>query len=135
MTRELVRHNRPVSSEVHPFLFKIVVGLVVWFVLAAWAFFDDSGYTGLLLAVVSGVFFMAVAIPSILLRAGRKAGGDGSIHASQMSFRDWLAGQFVSQDRRGAAESAVEIMLPIAAAAIGITALGFIFHLTAIGSL
>lgn len=66
MTREVSRHNRLVSDHLHPLIYTAVVGLVLWFVVSAWAFFGDGEYMGLLLAVVSGFFFMAIAIPGAL---------------------------------------------------------------------
>lgn len=133
MTEEPARHNQPVSNQLHPLIFKIVVGLVLWFVLAAWASFDDNRYTGYLLVVVSGVFFIAIAIPTVLSRTARWAYGDEATRTSNLSFRDWLSGQFNTwQERRKAADAAVEIVLPIAAAAIGMTTLGLVFHLAAI---
>jgi hypothetical protein len=40
MNRQLVAHNRPVFDQLHPSIYRAAVGLVVWFVLAAWIFFD-----------------------------------------------------------------------------------------------
>jgi hypothetical protein len=134
-TTENGSRNGPASDQLHPFVYMAAVGLVVLFAVAAWASFDDGGYTGLLLAVVSGFFLMAVAIPCALYLTWRRhrevdAAGDESI-----SLRDWARGKLDTwAGRRNAAEAAVEILLPLAAVAFGMTALGMIFHYVAAAS-
>lgn len=132
MTREVSRHNRPVSDHLHPLIYTAVVGLLLWFVVSAWAFFGDGEYMGILLAVVSGFFFMAVAIPYALWLIWRKYQGSDVARGEGISLRDWASGEFDTwQGRRKAAGAAVEILLPIAAVAFGITAFGIILHFTA----
>src|SRR5262245_39311201 len=77
------------SAQVHPLVYAGVVGLALWFALAAWGFADD-GYTDYLLVVVSGFVAIAVTLPLILSRIGRK--GDQSADAGanrRDSFRIW----------------------------------------------
>jgi hypothetical protein len=119
---------------VHPLVYAGVVGLAVWFALAAWGFADD-GYTDYLLVVVSGFVTIAVTLPLILSRIGRKedqpadAGANGSD-----SFRAWAAGDLVTwQDRLKGANAAIEILLPLAAVAFGMTAFGIVLHFAAHG--
>jgi hypothetical protein len=132
MTREVSRHNRPVSDQLHPLIYKAIVGLVLWFVVSAWAFFGDGEYMGLLLAVVSGFFFMAVAIPCALSLIWQKYQGSDVRRGEGISLRDWASGDFDTwQGRRKAADAAVEILLPIAAVAFGITAFGIVLHFVA----
>lgn len=134
MPRESSRHNRPVSSHLHPFVYASMVGLIAWFVLLAWIFFGGAEYMSLLLAVVSGFFLMAVAIPFVLWRVGRKH-LPGPAEEDQISFRDWASGEFETcQGRREARDAAIEIILPLAAAAVGMTAMGLIFHFSALSS-
>jgi hypothetical protein len=46
-----------------------------------------------------------------------------------LRFSDWAAGQFETwQDRVKGANAAAEIILPIAAAAVGMTAFAIVFH-------
>jgi hypothetical protein len=135
MMSEVSRHNRPVSDHLHPRVYQAIVGLVLWFVVSAWAFFTDGGYAGLLLAVVTGFFFMAVAILGALGLTWRKHRGSDLANNEKMSLRDWASGEFVvSQGRRNGTNAAAEILLPIAAGAFGMTALGIVFHLVAIGA-
>jgi hypothetical protein len=134
MVRNLTRHNRPVSTDVHPLVYAAAAGLVLWFVLAAWIFFGHAEYMSLLLAVVSGFFLMTAAIPFILWRVWRKHSPD-AVHESRISFHDWVSGQFETPDGpRKAVGAAIEILLPLAAAAAGMTAMGIIFHFVTLGA-
>jgi hypothetical protein len=104
---------------------------VLWYVLSAWDLFGE-GDTGLLLAVVSGFFVMATAIPCALWLIWRKHRRSGAEGDESISLRDWASGSFeIWQDRLKGANAIVEILLPIAAVALGMTALGIVFHFTA----
>jgi hypothetical protein len=134
MMRDLTRHNRPVFNHVHPLVYAAAAGLVLWFVLGAWIFFGRAEYMDLLLAVVSGFFLITAAIPFILWRVRRKHSPDAA-HEPRSSFRDWASGQLETPDGpRTAVGAAIEILLPLAAAAAGMTAMGIIFHFVTLGS-
>jgi hypothetical protein len=125
------RHNRAVWNHLHPFVYFAAAGCLLWFVLLAWVFFGGQGYTDLALVVVSGFFLMAMAVPFVLWLVYRKyrSGSDGS-----PSLREWAAGDFeIQQGRRKAVDAAIEILLPLAAAAVGMTAMGLVFHFSAAG--
>ena len=131
MTRQQKRHNRPVSIQLHPIVYWAIVGLVVWFAASAWTFFSAAEYMGLLLAVVTGFFFMAIAIPFAIWLVWRK-NQDPDIAGRKHSLRDWASGEFDSwQGRCKATDAAVEIVMPIAAAAFGLMALGIVFYFAA----
>jgi hypothetical protein len=131
MTENLVRHNRPVSRHLHRLVAIAAVGCVLWFVLAAWAFFGGFGYAELSLAVVSGFFLMAVLLPFVLWLTWRRQNPEASRSGGE-SFRDWVSGDLeTGQGRRKASDAMVEVLLPLAAAAIGVTAIGLIFHFSA----
>ena len=74
---------------------------------------------------------MALAIPYALWRQWRRTRRDrGSVHYE--SFRDWAAGGFDTwQDRVKGGNAAAEIVLPIAAAAVGMTAFGIVLRIVA----
>jgi hypothetical protein len=132
MAKEDSRHNRPVSDRLHPYIYTAVAGLALWFAVSAWAFFSDDDYTGFLLAVVSGLFFVAVAIPFALWRIWWKYQDSDGARDGGISFGDWASGDFATwQDRRSAAGAATEILLPIVAVAFGMTAFGIVFHFAA----
>jgi hypothetical protein len=117
-----------VSRRLHPFVYKAVVGLALWFALAAWVFFGTAD-TELMLAIVTLFIVVAIGIPYILsAQIGQREAESDPGRPDQQRFGDWLSGEFDTADRIKAANAAVEIILPIAAVAVGITALGIILH-------
>jgi len=131
MTESSGRDTRQVSNRLHPFVAIAAVGCVLWFVLAAWITFGGYAQMGLLLTVVSGFLLMAVLIPFVLWLTRRRQSPDAADDA-QESFRDWVSGEFeTGQGRRKASDAMIEILLPLAAGAVGMTALGVVFHFVA----
>ena len=127
------RSNRFVSDELHPIVYIIIVGLGLWFLLSAWAGFATDEYTGYLLAVVGGLFLVAFAIPSAIWLASR-AGRDAHGEAHRDKFRDWLSGDFkTSSDELKASSAAVQILLPMAAVAFGMTAFAIVTRAIELG--
>jgi hypothetical protein len=125
MGSDVNRPSRTVSDQLHPLVWMAIVGLALWFVLSVWGFAGD-GYTDYLLAVVSGFVFVAVTIPYLLWRVVRR-GQRPDAAAPPISFRDWSSGEFATgQDRVRGTNAAVEILMPIAAAAFGMTAFGIV---------
>ena len=133
MATDLIRHKRPVSDHLHPLVYQAMIGLALWFVLSAWVLLSGSegDYTGLLLAVVSVFILIAVAIPCVLWLNWRKFPGSGAAEQESESFREWLSGDLETwQGRVSARDAVIEILLPLAAVAFGITALGIALHFT-----
>jgi hypothetical protein len=88
-----------------------------------------------LLVIVSGFIFVVVALQLILSQVGRprktSAGDDNG-----PSLRDWGTWDFETwQDRLSGAQAALHILLPIAAAAIGMTAFGILFQIARHGGI
>jgi hypothetical protein len=130
MSRSPYRPTRPVTDRLHPGLYIVVVALAMWFVVSAWAFGGD-GYTDYLLVVASGLIFIAIAIPALLWRIWRhhpheEDPPNGSLRewAETNEFRTW-------QDRVKAESAAIEILLPIAAVAFGMSIFAIVLHFTA----
>ncbi len=114
---------RPTGGALHPRVYAIVIALVAWFVLAVWLF-AGGGVTDYLLFIVSGFIFTAVALP-LILAAVRRDDGD----ATAPSYRDWAAADFRIWDGRlSGRQAAVQVLLPIAAAAVGMTIFGIALH-------
>lgn len=127
--------NGPVSDQLHPFVYMAAVGLVLLFAVSAWASFDDGGYAGFILAVMSGFFFIAVVIPSTLWLIWRRDRDVDTARDEDISWRDWVRGQFDTYaGRRKATVAVIEILLPLAAVAFGMTGLGMVFHFMAAAS-
>jgi len=118
------------TDRLPPLIYLALVGLVAWMVLAAWGF-AGPGYADFALAVVTGFFVIIIAIPAILWRVGR-VNRPAEPSQRKLRFSDWAAGQFETwQDRVKGANAAAEIILPIAAAAVGMTAFAIVFHYAA----
>jgi hypothetical protein len=121
--------NRPTTATLHPRVYLTLIALAAWFVLSAWGFGENS-QTAYLLVVVSGLVFVAVAIPCVLLRmAYRRAPDSADDDATARSFRDWAAQDFETwQDRVRGLNAAIEILTPIAAVAFGMTGFAILLH-------
>jgi hypothetical protein len=132
-----------VSDRLHPLVHKAAAGLLIWFVVAAWLLFGSPGYIDLALAMISVLVFMALAIPATLWRAGVAAKRRGAADASEPAdtaeepaeaFDTWLRGRFATwTDQERPSTAAVEVLLPLAAVAFGLTALGIVLQLTRAG--
>jgi hypothetical protein len=115
--------NRPISNELHPAVYFALVGAAFWFAIAIWGF-SGSGHVDWLLVVVSGFVFIAVAIPVILSFVDY----DGHQRKRQR-FCDWASGDFATwTDRSRGSNATIEILLPLGAAAIGMTAIAIVFE-------
>ena len=132
-------NHKPESERVvgnlHPAVYMALVGLTLWLVLAIWGFGYD-GQTDYLLAIVSGFLFIAVAIPSVLaLMVYRQRSSDERKSSGEASFREWMTANFDTwQDRVKGRNAAVEVLLPMAAIAIGMTAFAIVLHFTEVGT-
>src|SRR5258705_8463048 len=124
-----------VVRDLHPAIYMALVGLTLWLGLAIWGFGYD-GQTDYLLAIVSGFLFIAVAIPSTLaLMVHRQKNSDEPKSSGEASFQEWMTGNFDTwQNRVRGRNAAVEVLLPMAAIAIGMTAFAIVLHFTEVGS-
>ncbi|AZO65598.1 MULTISPECIES: hypothetical protein [unclassified Mesorhizobium] len=128
MSKERVPHNRYVSDGLHPHVYLAMVGLAAWYALSAWIGFGDGGYTDYLLVVMTGFIIISVALPAfagrVWLRHHHRS--DTAAH----SFEDWIAGEFdTGQGRVSAKTALVELLLPLAAVAFGMTAFAIMARL------
>jgi hypothetical protein len=119
------RHR--VTRRLHPRVYALMIGLAFWLVLSAWLF-AGGGVVDYLLVIVSGFIAIAVALPLILSRVGHI--DDAKDDDALQSFRDWSTADFDTwQGRLSGAQAATQILLPIAAVAIGMTVFGVALHL------
>ena len=89
-----------------------------------------SGYAEVSLTVVTGFFAVVMGIPFVLWRVWLSNRDPVAEPDKRMPFADWMSGTFETwQGRMKGANAAVEIILPIAAAAVGMTAFAIIFHI------
>ena len=124
--------ERQVTSWLHPRVYALLIGFAGWFALAVWSF-AGSGLTDYLLVIVSGFIFVVVALQLILSRVGHT---NVAAQTGQPSLRDWITWDFdTSQDRLSGAQAALQILLPLAVAALGMTAFGIAFHVAEHGGI
>jgi hypothetical protein len=137
MNRPAQFHDK-VSDQLHPLVHKAAAGLLIWFVVAAWLLFGGAGYIDLALAMVSVLVFMALAIPATLRRAfvvTHRAGPADPAKEPSQTFGAWLQGRFATwTDQEESSTASMEVLLPLAAVAFGITALGIVFQVARAGA-
>jgi hypothetical protein len=128
MSRELVSHNKPVFDELHPRVYGTAVGLVAWFVLSAWVLFDRGGEVALSLGFVTMLLLVAVVLPWALSEIWRKYRMSYEAHPQKPSFHDWKSGSFsVWGASLHGSHATLDVLLPLAAVAFGLTAIGIVF--------
>jgi len=133
MTNQVTRHNRPVSYTLHPAIYATMAALMLVYVVAAWIFFSGQ-YDDIALAVVSGFFLMAGGIRFLIWRTWRRRHGEAE-RPDQVSFGDWVAGEFeTGTGRRKAKDALIECLLPIAAVSLGLVAFAIIFYISEVQS-
>ncbi|MGH8429624.1 MAG: hypothetical protein ACREUF_04385 [Solimonas sp.] len=102
------------SADFHPGLFKAIVALGLLFVAAAWGF-AGHGITDMLLVVVSGLFLGSMGLVTVLRRTRHRHPRD------DLGDRDGHKESFGSI-------ATIEILLPIAAVAVGMVAFAVVVH-------
>jgi len=127
------------SNELHPVVCRAAAALLIWYVAAAWLLFGGPGYIDLALVMISTLVFVMIGILNALWRTGAKARrakagsavSDESEAAGETEpFVSWLRREFSTwTDRQKCTTAAVEVLLPIAAVAFGLTALGIVLDL------
>ena len=128
MSRDLVAHNKPVFDQLHPRIYGAAVGLIAWFALMAWVLFDRGGTTSLSLMFVTVLFVVAVALPWTLSLVWRKFQMPYERQSEPTSFRDWSAGDFtVWGAKLHGTHAAIDVLLPLIAVSLGLTAIGIVF--------
>jgi hypothetical protein len=133
MTDEHNRDDKPVSDRLHPLVYMAVVGLALWLIVSVWGF-AGAGDADYLLAVVSLFIVIAVTVPLTLWRVWQK-NNTANLAEKRQSFRDWASIEFAtSQGRRKGANAAIEILVPLAAVAFGMTAFAIALHFAAHGA-
>ena len=115
-------------DRLHPRVYTAIVALTVWLILSAWLFFATGTYTSLALTVVTGLLGVAIGLPLIMSRVGYGLEDAEHSHQRPRQYRDWAAGEFDAwQTHLGAREATLQVLLPIAAVAFGMTLIGLAF--------
>jgi len=129
--------DRARSSQLHPMVYKIAGGLLIWMILAAWGFFSDAGYSGLALAVITGFAILVLSVPFQMWRLWHRQREHVTqrLPDSSRPFLDWAHGRLdVWQGSLKGSEAALLALVPLAAGAVGMTALVIVLHIATHGS-
>ena len=122
-----VRDNRP-NDELHPLIYGSLIGLTMWLVLSVWGLFSRGAYEGLTLSIITLFFVILVGIPVLLWITWRRNIDPSDQHIHTASFGEWTSRPFVTWTGGiSGREAAVQILLPIAAVAFGMTIFGLAF--------
>jgi len=134
MEKEIeIRPNEAASraGRFHPLVYKILAGLVAWFVIASWLF-AGHGRTNYLLAVASGLILVMGGLPALLGLTRRTARHRRGADEEKREFSDWASRDVqVSTGPTKGRVAAIEVAVPIAAVAIGMTLFGLVLHFVA----
>ncbi|WFU56995.1 hypothetical protein QA639_05570 [Bradyrhizobium pachyrhizi] len=132
MSRHLIAHNRPVYDDLHPRVYGTAAGLVGWFVLSAWILFDRQSEVELSLMFVTVLLFVAVLLPWLLSQIWRRYDHRHDPHARPIPFGEWRRGEFaVWGSTINSSHATIDMLLPLAAVAFGLTAIGIVFLICA----
>ena len=123
-----VSRNRARANELHPRIYTAIVGLTLWFVMSIWLLFSRGNYEGLTLSVITLFFIVLVGIPLLLWLTWRHNTPEQNGNAAP--FSEWTTNSFeTSTGDISGRQASIQILLPIAAVAIGITVFGLVFML------
>ena len=128
MNAQRIEHVRPAQNELHPTVYKVMVGLTLWLVFSVWALFDRGASVGLNLLIISVFFLIAMAIPVVLWLTWRRDTPVAEQGGAADRFSKWTTQEFATWTGGiSGKEAAAQILLPIAAVCIGMTIFGLVF--------
>jgi hypothetical protein len=137
LTRKTSPLDRKQTERLHPAVYKITAGIAAWTGLAIWGFFGHGGYIGVVLVVVTGFILVAVGIPFILWRIGKRyEARQPDARDDEESLLDWARRDLgVWQARMKGMDAMVGMLLPLAAVAIGMTVFVIVWRLVLDGAI
>jgi hypothetical protein len=125
------RHNRPTNDELHPWIYRAIIGLTIWLVLSVIFLFSRGAYASLDVAVITFFFAVLVGTPLLIWTTWRHNTDPNEQHGYVAPFREWKEHSFETWTGALSGRSAsTQILLPIAAVAFGMTLFGFVFLFT-----
>jgi hypothetical protein len=109
-------------------IYQSLIGLTIWLVLSVWGLFSRGAYEGLTLSVITLFFVILVGIPVLLWLTWRRNIDSKDQHIHTVPFGEWISRPFVTWTGSIVGrEAAVQVLLPIAAVAFGMTIFGLAF--------
>lgn len=128
MTHQVIPHDRTLHRWLHPAAYEIAIGLIALFTIAAWLAFDRRTDTELPLTMITVFYVVSASVLVIISRLWRRRGGVSMADRETGTLRNWMSGEFaVWGSRIKASEALVDMLLPAAAAAFGMVAIGIVF--------
>jgi hypothetical protein len=116
------RRNTPISREFPREIYRI------WLAMSIWGF-CASGFTALVMAIISLLIAVAVGLASLVALATRRRHARDS-EPPGGSFQRWLGdGSQAHTGRLSAAAAAIQVILPLAAVSFGMTLFAVVRHL------
>ena len=126
-----VRLNQPTNDELHALVYRSIVGLTIWLVLSVWVLFSRGEYERLTLTVITLFFVVLVGIPVLLWLTWRRNADPNEGHKYVAPFTEWTSHSFENWTGSVSGRAAaIQILLPIAAVAFGMTIFGLTFLFT-----
>ena len=126
-----VRLNQPANDELHPLVYRFIIGLTIWLVLSVWVLFSRGEYEGLALSVITLFFVVLVGVPVLLWLTWRRNVDLNERPDYVAPFTEWASRSIESWTGSvSGREAAIQILLPIAAVAFGMTIFGLTFLFT-----
>lgn len=122
------RSNSPISLGLPRQIYWIIIGLVIWLVISVWGF-AGTGYSSLVLTVVSLFLVVAVGLPLLLGLIATRHPRRCEAEPEKGSLREWLNHEFDAESGPMSARvAAVQVLLPIAAVSFGMTIFALVHH-------
>jgi hypothetical protein len=127
------RRNTLISREFPREIYWIIVGLGIWLAVSIWGF-CGSGFTALVMAIVSLLIAVIVGLASLVALATRRRRPQDS-EPPDGSFQRWLGDGFEAHTGRlSGAAAATQVILPLAAVSFGMTLFAVVHHLDVFGA-
>ena len=116
------------TNELHPLVYRAMIGLTIWLVLSVWALFSRRAYEGVTLSIITLFFVVFVGIPVVLWLSWRRNTDPNEQHENVAPYHEWRSGSFETwASGISGREASMQILLPVAAVAIGMTIFGLVF--------
>jgi len=123
-----VRHSRPTNDELHPAVYRSIIGLTIWLVLSIWALFSRGAHEGLTLSVITLFFLVLVGLPVLIWLTWSHNTDPNEQYGYVAPFGEWASQRFETWTGGiSGREASMQILLPIAAVAFGMTIFGLVF--------
>jgi hypothetical protein len=129
MSNPRAHDTHPGDGGLHPRIYGIMIALTVWLVLSIWFLFDRGQYVSLTLAIVTLFFVILLGIPSLLWLTWHRNAANQQVETPPQPLSEWASRGFNTlTERLSGKAAAIQILLPIAAVAFGMTIFGLVFY-------